>query len=249
MENTTTHKTHPLVLVAATAVTVASLAGIGAIFGLIPGKSADAPAPVPAVVGTTNSTAPASPAAAPPATAPVAMAPAPAAPPAVVASKAETTAPAPRQVKAAPRPSRPVEREPRPIDEGYRVSHDDSAPIRTSPRPVAVCRDCGVIASVREIAKEGDPSGVGAVAGGVLGGVVGNQMGKGRGRDAMTVIGAVGGAVAGHQIEKSQRASREYQITIRFDDGTTQVITQSTEPTWRNGDRVRVSGGQIVSSL
>lgn len=236
MENNAVHKTHPLVLIAAAAVTVASLAGIGAVFGLIPvGKSAVAPEPTAAVVAD-----PATPAST---ASPAEL------PPAATAATVDTPKTAPRPARNTARPaSRRVETARRPsAEENYRASRENSTPVRAEARPAATCRDCGVIASVREVTREADPSGVGAVAGGVLGGVVGNQMGKGRGRDAMTVIGAVGGAVAGHQIEKSQRATREYRITIRFDDGTTQVITQPTEPVWRDGDRVRVSGGQIVS--
>ncbi|MGH8859259.1 MAG: glycine zipper 2TM domain-containing protein, partial [Polaromonas sp.] len=41
--------------------------------------------------------------------------------------------------------------------------------------------------------EQGKGTGVGAVLGGVAGAVVGHQIGGGRGRDAATVIGAVGG--------------------------------------------------------
>ena len=38
---------------------------------------------------------------------------------------------------------------------------------------------------------------IGTIAGGVAGGVVGNQFGGGNGKTALTVLGAVGGALAG----------------------------------------------------
>ena len=56
----------------------------------------------------------------------------------------------------------------------------------------------------------GDAKGVGAVAGGVVGGVLGNKLGKGKG--LVTILGAAGGAFAGHQIEKQARAEKRWEI-------------------------------------
>lgn len=112
--------------------------------------------------------------------------------------------------------------------------------------PPMVCRECGVVQSVQALTRPGEGSGVGAVAGGVLGGVLGNQVGRGRGRDAATVVGVLGGAVAGHQIEKSQRTATYYQITVRFDDGSVRTYTQEAPPPWRQGDRVRSYNGGLI---
>jgi outer membrane lipoprotein SlyB len=38
---------------------------------------------------------------------------------------------------------------------------------------------------------------------------------------------------------------RVYRITLRTDEGRTQVITQEWVPTFSTGDRVRVSSGAI----
>jgi outer membrane lipoprotein SlyB len=112
------------------------------------------------------------------------------------------------------------------------------------------CAECGVVESIREIEKQGDvgPIGVGSVAGGVIGGVVGHQIGSGRGNDVATVVGAVGGAVAGHAIEKNMKKTKIYQITIRFEDGTSRTLSQSALPSWRPGDRVKVVGNEIQSN-
>lgn len=113
------------------------------------------------------------------------------------------------------------------------------------PPPANVCRECGTVQYVRAIEQPGQGTGMGAVIGGVAGGVLGNQIGKGRGNDAATVIGAVGGAVAGHQIEKSQRRSTVYEVQVRFDDGTVRSV--SSQQAWRQGDRVRLYNGGLVS--
>jgi len=127
-----------------------------------------------------------------------------------------------------------------------------TAPARTaSTVPIAAaakCSDCGVIESVREVEKAGQASGAGAIGGAVAGGVVGHQVGSGRGRDLATVLGAVGGALAGNQIEKKAKATKSWEITIRFEDGTTQVLSQPTQPSWRVGDKVKLINGALQSN-
>ena len=109
-----------------------------------------------------------------------------------------------------------------------------------------VCADCGVISSVRAVEVEGKGTGAGVVVGGVLGGVVGNQFGKGSGKTAATVLGAVVGGVSGHKIEENVRTSIRYDITIRMDDGSTRMINREQAPSLGEGTRVRVNGDQIT---
>jgi uncharacterized protein YcfJ len=45
------------------------------------------------------------------------------------------------------------------------------------------------------------PSGGGAAVGGIVGGVLGNQIGHGSGRGAATLLGALGGAIVGNNVE------------------------------------------------
>jgi len=240
MENSITtpgRGTHPMIIIAAIAVTLFALAGTAAIMGWIPSSTGKQAA--------TEQIADARPPAA------VSAVEAPAQP-------VQPTKAAPRQVTA---PKRTVENRPASAPDARTqpvqvaavtpayTPPPAPAPIAqvepaTPPRPA--CFDCGTIESVREVQKKGEGSGLGAVAGGVLGGLLGNQVGGGRGRDAMTVVGAVGGAVAGHQVEKNTKSTVSYDITVRFEDGTTRTIQQSTAPVWRSGDRVRVINGEIV---
>jgi len=112
----------------------------------------------------------------------------------------------------------------------------------------AKCAECGVIQSVREISAKGEGSGLGAVGGAVVGGVLGSQVGGGDGKKVMAVVGAVGGAVAGNEIEKRVKATKSYEVTVRFDDGTSRVITEASLPSWRSGDKVKVINGVIESN-
>ena len=96
-----------------------------------------------------------------------------------------------------------------------------------------VCKGCGVVESIREMKQRGDGTGLGAVGGAVVGGLVGNQFGGGSGKKITTVAGAVGGAFAGHQIEKEVKATKSYEITVRLDDGSAEVVNTSTASSWQ----------------
>lgn len=109
----------------------------------------------------------------------------------------------------------------------------------------AICSNCGVVESVREVTTRGEGSGVGAAGGAVVGGLLGNQVGSGHGRQLATIAGAIGGAVAGNQIEGSARASRSYDVRVRLNDGNVRTLHQSTPPDWQSGDRVRLVNGQL----
>ncbi len=122
------------------------------------------------------------------------------------------------------------------------------APMQVAAAPSEpVCGACGVVESVREIKHRGDGSGIGAVGGAVVGGLVGNQFGGGSGKKITTIAGAVGGAFAGHQIEKEVKATKSYEITVRLDDGSTEVLNTPTASNWQAGDKVKIVEGRIQS--
>ena len=115
-------------------------------------------------------------------------------------------------------------------------------PLDTQPA-VAACANCGVVEGVRPVQRKGEGTGVGALAGGVIGGALGNKVGAGNGRTAMTVIGAVGGGMAGHEIEKRARSETVYEVRVRMDDGTLRTFTRGQAPT--PGARVQIEGQQL----
>jgi outer membrane lipoprotein SlyB len=122
------------------------------------------------------------------------------------------------------------------------------APAATAAAPVSPppCRECGTITGIREITKPGQASGVGAVAGGVLGGVLGRSIGGRDHRTAGTVVGAAGGAVAGHMIEKKAKEGKTWEIGVRFDDGNSRIFNQDTHPSWNTGARVKLVNGALT---
>ena len=157
-------------------------------------------------------------------------------------------APAP-EVKAAPAPvhkpaaqvahKRTPSAEPR-----QQLAMNESAAAR-APR---ICTECGVIDTINVIDKKGEGSGVGAVGGAVVGGLVGNQIGNGRGNTVATVAGALGGAFAGNEVEKRVKSVKEYQVTVRMEDGNTRSFTLDGAPGYAVGDKVKVIDGRLVKS-
>ncbi len=90
--------------------------------------------------------------------------------------------------------------------------------------------------------------GGGALAGGAIGGVVGNQIGSGGGRVAATVLGLVGGALLGNQIEAQNNAPRVYQnyrVSVETEGGGYRAFDVANPGDLRIGDRVRIDHGQI----
>lgn len=269
MENvirTTATPTVPaLYKAAAVSVIALSVAGIGAMTGYLPVKKADAPANIavaaPATAPVAAPAATPAPVAAPVAT-PTVTTTAPAveraAKPRIIKTVAKRTderrydepvtrssgvASHPVAVSASNNDNSPYGSQPVSSASGaYPVSYPQvaHAPIKT------ICYACGTIESIREIEKPGEGSGLG-MAGGALGGaVVGKQFGNGRGRDAMTILGAIGGGFAGHQVEKSMRTVKSYEVQVRMEDGSLRSIPSATQPSWRPGERVKVDGGTIT---
>lgn len=242
----TAPRLHPMLWIAAISVTVVSMLGIASMTGLLPSGSAamqktnDLQEGTPPVVAEQ------------PAPTPVPAATKAAAGPVATVEPAHTEAPTKKPVpekhpttiaKARPEPhQKPIARsEPEPAP----VAYDE--PVVPRAQPHLQCFDCGRIEAIRPIQARGEGSGIGAIAGGVLGGVLGHQMGKGTGKDLATIGGAVLGGIAGHQVEKTTRTVTRYEVSVRMDDGEHRVIALKEAPAWREGDRVAVRNGRLVS--
>lgn len=88
--------------------------------------------------------------------------------------------------------------------------------------------------------------GAGTLAGAVVGGIVGNQVGSGDGKTAATILGAAGGAYAGHALEKrNQQTTDAFTITVLMEDRSYRTLTQSTNADIRVGDSVLVENGVV----
>jgi outer membrane lipoprotein SlyB len=87
------------------------------------------------------------------------------------------------------------------------------------------------------------PGGVGAVVGGLTGLGIGSLIGGGSGRDVAMVLGTIGGAVAGHQVQKSyDKPVPGQQIVVRLANGVLVSVTQPADPSLKAGQKVYVEG-------
>jgi len=100
------------------------------------------------------------------------------------------------------------------------------------------CRECGVVESVTAVKVQGQANGTGAVVGGLGGAVVGNRIAGNDNRALGGVIGAVGGGLIGNAIEKHQRSSVVYDVSVRMSDGSLRTVREQAAPTL--GEKVRV---------
>ena len=109
------------------------------------------------------------------------------------------------------------------------------------------CQNCG---TVTRITVGGASGKTGAVIGGIVGAVAGHEIsdhtGGSRGnKNIAAAAGAVGGALAGNQIQKNV-TSDTYDISVRMDDGRTIVVNQRDLGGIRENTYVRVVNGKVI---
>jgi len=98
--------------------------------------------------------------------------------------------------------------------------------IEQKPYRVEVCKNVKVpYGSNNQIDTEG------AIIGGIIGGVIGNQFGKGSGKEAMTGIGALSGAIVGGNKNTGPQGyttQQQCQIETRYEETQREVYSHST---------------------
>jgi outer membrane lipoprotein SlyB len=230
---------HPLIATAAAAVIVASLAATAAITGVFPKASSNAEQSAQVQTGQTAETATQPPVV--DSTRPVQASQyaqngqnAPAEP---------ETAPAQAQAQAPAPVAAPAQQY---AQQQQQPSQQQYAQPQAQPAQAA-CSSCGTVEAISAVKQEGHGTGIGAVGGAVAGGVVGNQFGSGNGRTAMTLLGALGGGLAGNSVEKHIRSTTSYSVRVRMETGKTRYFTYHEAPPFQQGQRVRVENGTLVA--
>src|SRR5437899_12487015 len=86
-------------------------------------------------------------------------------------------------------------------------------------------------------------TGVGAVVGGLAGVGLGSLIGGGTGRDVAMVAGAIGGAIAGNEVQKRyDRPVPGQEIVVRVKSGVLVSVSQPVNPALRMGQPVYIEG-------
>jgi len=119
-----------------------------------------------------------------------------------------------------------------------------------------VARQTCAPAGTTELSSGNNP--LAAVAGGAAGALVGSRFGGGHGKDALTVIGAIGGTIAGNALGSTPSAAQQpscktvyepgpgagYQVVFEY-QGKQLTTTTRTIP----GERLRIRNTVIIDSL
>ncbi len=63
----------------------------------------------------------------------------------------------------------------------------------------------------------------------------------------MTLLGALGGGLAGNSVEKHVRSETDYSVRVRMENGHTRYFTYKNPPPFQQGERVHISNGTLVS--
>lgn len=102
----------------------------------------------------------------------------------------------------------------------------------------------GVIEQITQVELSNSrPAGLGAVVGGIAGLGIGSLIGAGTGRDVAMVLGTVGGAIAGNQMQKHyDRPEPGQQIIVRLTSGVLVSVTQPANSGLFQGQKVFVEG-------
>ena len=102
--------------------------------------------------------------------------------------------------------------------------------IEQQPYRVEVCKDV-------QVPQKNEMNTEGAIIGGIIGGIIGNQFGKGDGKDAMTGIGALSGAIIGGQDKgpRNYTTQRQCQIETRYEETQREVYSHSTVTFYADG--------------
>jgi len=164
------------------------------------------------------------------------------------------------QVLAAPAPEVDEPwRDPRRASVPYHA-RNTLPPLVSAPAPQAVppaaeerlvaCRDCAVVESIRVVEKPSGPAAAGAVAGAIAGAVFGDAVGKAHEKHVTRVLGALGGAVIGHEVQRSAQGTW-YDVALRLPNGSLKVVRHDAPPPYRVGQLVPLgaaaSGGTVPS--
>jgi len=114
----------------------------------------------------------------------------------------------------------------------------------TGPQPGEIEIRRGVIEQISAVQIQSNQhQGVGAVVGGLAGLGIGSLIGAGTGRDVAMVLGTVGGALVGNEVQKKHdQPIAGQQVIVRTNGGVLVAVTQPLGPQLRVGQRVYIEG-------
>ena len=127
-----------------------------------------------------------------------------------------------------------------PIDAAYR----GTATLEAEDEATVLAKTSGVIEQITEVQMPTNHHrGLGAVVGGLGGLGIGSLIGAGTGRDVAMVLGTLGGAVLGNNVQKKyDQPEQGQQIIVRVTSGVLVMVTQPVDSRLRPGMGVYIEG-------
>jgi len=112
------------------------------------------------------------------------------------------------------------------------------------PQPGEMEIRSGVIEQINPISLESNHhTGIGAIVGGVAGLGIGSLFGSGTGHDVAMVLGTLGGALAGNEVQKKyDKPVPGQQIFVRVTNGVLVSVSQPVNPSLAKGQKVYIEG-------
>ena len=105
---------------------------------------------------------------------------------------------------------------------------------------LVACRDCARVESIRAVEVPTGPAYAGAIAGGIAGAVFGEQIGKAHERHVTRALGAIGGAVLGHEVQRAATSRTLYDAALRMPNGVLRVRRYDAPPPFQVGQLIRI---------
>jgi outer membrane lipoprotein SlyB len=115
------------------------------------------------------------------------------------------------------------------------------APASTTVPPRLACSDCAVVESIRAVKVQQYGGLLGSVAGAIAGAILAGQA-EAKRDSLRRWLGAVGGALVGHEIARQATGEELYEVVLRLPDGTALLRRYDKVPAFRPGERVSVPG-------
>jgi outer membrane lipoprotein SlyB len=216
------NRIHPLIAAAAVAVIVVSSVGVAALTGILPtSKAVPVAATAPALIDTQPSDALNG-----------------------LKPNVQPQAPSPALIRPVTQHHHAA-----PPPRNYASNESNRTPVGPAfAAAPAVDPYAGQVVSINTVSTAAPTTGLGALGGAVLGGLAGTQIGNGHGRTAATLVGALGGGLAGNTVEHAVHKATTYDVQVRMEDGTYRNFSYRTDPGLQTGQRVHVSGDSLTES-
>jgi outer membrane lipoprotein SlyB len=106
----------------------------------------------------------------------------------------------------------------------------------------AACADCAVVESVRLVKEAPTGGAIGTIAGTIAGAILGEEIAEAHRQRMLGLLGAIGGALGGREIERQATRATHYDVVFRRADGSTLTRRYDRAPPFAQGETVRLDG-------